>query len=1780
MRSVFISSTFKDMQAERDYLHEKIFPRLRRLVGQYGEDIQEVDLRWGVDTYHMSEEKSNYQVLRVCIDAIDRCKPYIIVLLGDRYGWIPDVEVVESLRDERVTAQYEESMSITNLEIKYGALSEEETLKRCIFCFRNPDFLERIPEDKRDIYLAESPEHEQKLRRLKEQIRAKKNAKVLEYEVKWDEERQTLTGMKELGENIYRMMEDMLRVELGDRKAKNSVQQYLLDAQYTKERYLSVYTPRLYEENKAMEGLWFMAGDKFSRYHSKIKNEHGNEHCIHLSGGAGSGKSALIAYLEQQVKDAGAQTILYFSGNPGCQNVRTLKSVLIYRMEEILGMEHDFQPENQNVYLRELDRKFVKQPVFCFIDALDQLFPDYKKAYLDIMDLCPNLFVITSSLDDFPYEHVLLKAKKIRLIEVKRFTENEKKQLIQKTSAHRGKKIDDIVETRICAKEGSGNPLFLSLLLQRLFAMRQEEFQEAEKLAPGMDGLHLYMQKIIEETPEQVTELSSALFDRIGEMFESTFFKKVAYLIALSGTGLSEREIGDILRQQSFEFSQLKFQEILYYLYDVFTEKEDGKWIFAHRIFYEAMMRDMGEEADEIRRCFIDYSEVNPEFMEREGYVHILKSKDVLGAKVLRECRNWDTYQKVQELAAQMLRDDEDAAAYFMKMPDEMDHTGVERLFAFWKSAGRYEREQRTENFRRNICEKICRIADLPAELKVDVLMELLYGDAPEESQRHIQLARSFLSLMQDCDRKRLRKIEIDSVEMRNLFETDHIDEGFGILKELLRDAENLSDSEAAGEDAVVWYLYFCRLFAERSRKYRNEYVPEYLEKALVLCEQHPELARKRRVRMAKIEVCLEATRHYEKEDPYRGACCAKEALELARALSEEDTSVETLRLLSRTLNFYGHDVDREHRYQYRYESLNVCKRAYQIAHTDYWQQEVAVQASFFAKDVAALHGQQELEDREKWIRREREAWDLSFAYFEELCEKDYVYVDRAYYEDMLLERAQEEVAEYQIEQALKHAKRAYDLLQEEGRNVRRSREKKAEERHWLAAALLAENLDDKLCVNEAVPYAYEQIDSAKKLWERKRTRQNFGKLLAGLQIAGRVLYHAGEDEDAYRFAAEGKALLAQYKTESQQTIPSVEAELDYILGRIAFKRSDLEEAKEYQILLEQWKEQGHLDFWMKGQLMLLQGDLLLAEKEYVSARDIYSTAIHYWESVCEQMQRRFEERKWHVKSLFYNLYAVWQKAEAMRMGNLTGQCSGQTDDGHTRFRDQIDVYHFYPGTCREEYRYAFKICMEKAKEKDYASVIDSYVFRTMDRMLELGNQNRWNDWKYMDIFAFLCQMAGYCKKRNLNMDRQLQVFTEALCRYDLRGVAIALSLVPDMANYWIDIYGYIRKQMDAGIVILPCNKLLIGRMWMYFGCFEEADRWFVQIPEENEVHEEAKLYRLYSQAMCVLKEKDEKKLSGLLSEIDKRQSTDTGGIDEYMLKTLYPELTRDEWKILEKKGPMIVRQEQAQRYLHVLKAVSGEKKYFSVDQERREAYWGKLEKVRLAYEKGNTVIKGQEDVTDTWEDRALALKDLTSDGMTWQTDYKNLDEEIFAMIRELYDSCTTEEEKKEIAEHAMELWRNNYQNVNLKGLSVENLNMLSEVEKICGYAPLPALVEERSVRLNDKELLHDFFRKIPEYSCMEEWRSVDRKRKMEVKDIFDRLLAQNVDEWVSDLRNWLNGTENLWIVSEMNFFREADETAEDPKKHKLYEIYQEYLMYFTENSRKQLAERIRGCGV
>jgi NACHT domain- and WD repeat-containing protein len=87
---VFVSSTFSDLEAERNALQKQVFPRLRDLATSHGCRFQAIDLRWGV-----SEEASlNQQAMKICLGEIERCqkvtpRPNFIVLLGNRYGWCP-----------------------------------------------------------------------------------------------------------------------------------------------------------------------------------------------------------------------------------------------------------------------------------------------------------------------------------------------------------------------------------------------------------------------------------------------------------------------------------------------------------------------------------------------------------------------------------------------------------------------------------------------------------------------------------------------------------------------------------------------------------------------------------------------------------------------------------------------------------------------------------------------------------------------------------------------------------------------------------------------------------------------------------------------------------------------------------------------------------------------------------------------------------------------------------------------------------------------------------------------------------------------------------------------------------------------------------------------------------------------------------------------------------------------------------------------------------------------------------------------------------------------------------------------------------------------------------------------------------------------------------------------------------------------------------------------------------------------------------------------------------
>jgi NACHT domain- and WD repeat-containing protein len=87
---LFVSSTFDDFAQERDALRRRVWPRLRDDCRRRGARFQEVDLRWGV-----SEEAAvDQRTMDICLDEVARChaltpRPNFLVLIGDRYGWLP-----------------------------------------------------------------------------------------------------------------------------------------------------------------------------------------------------------------------------------------------------------------------------------------------------------------------------------------------------------------------------------------------------------------------------------------------------------------------------------------------------------------------------------------------------------------------------------------------------------------------------------------------------------------------------------------------------------------------------------------------------------------------------------------------------------------------------------------------------------------------------------------------------------------------------------------------------------------------------------------------------------------------------------------------------------------------------------------------------------------------------------------------------------------------------------------------------------------------------------------------------------------------------------------------------------------------------------------------------------------------------------------------------------------------------------------------------------------------------------------------------------------------------------------------------------------------------------------------------------------------------------------------------------------------------------------------------------------------------------------------------------
>lgn len=200
---VYFCTAFRDMHAERAYLHEVVFPRLAQQFQERGYVFEAVDPRWSVQT---EEEAEGFNTLEQSLDDIERCRPYFIGILGSNYGKVL-LEVPDHIGRKHPGIKHYFRCSRVHLETLLGALREPQKAKNSFFLFRKPDFLNDVPDADKKTFLpnnameALNEVEAHKLEVFKGAI-STTGLSIMEYDCRWDPQARKVTGLEDFGEKI------------------------------------------------------------------------------------------------------------------------------------------------------------------------------------------------------------------------------------------------------------------------------------------------------------------------------------------------------------------------------------------------------------------------------------------------------------------------------------------------------------------------------------------------------------------------------------------------------------------------------------------------------------------------------------------------------------------------------------------------------------------------------------------------------------------------------------------------------------------------------------------------------------------------------------------------------------------------------------------------------------------------------------------------------------------------------------------------------------------------------------------------------------------------------------------------------------------------------------------------------------------------------------------------------------------------------------------------------------------------------------------------------------------------------------------------------------------------------------------------------------------------------------------------------------------------------------------------------------------------------------------
>jgi ATP/maltotriose-dependent transcriptional regulator MalT len=503
---VFVSSTFRDMQAERDELVKRVFPQIRRLCEQRGVVWGEVDLRWGVT----DEQKAEGDVLGICLDEIDRTRPFFIGLLGQRYGWVPDA-IPAALAERMGWLTADLGRSVTELEILHGVLNDPDAAGHASFYLRDPGWLDTVGADDRAIYVEDTSAGRDALEALRQRIRTS-GLPARDFH-----------DPVELGNRVLADLTAMVEDLYPDPSPPDPAERDNADH----EAYAQARTVG-FVERPAITALLDAHAD-------------GAGPPLVLSAEAGAGSTAAVAWWARARRDLGPVVQHYVGANPASADWRALVRRVVGELARIGGREAPGADSfGDDVALRSalaqaLSASAALRPIVV-LDGVDRL--DDESGAPDLTWLPRTMpagirLVVTTS-GGRPMEAAQQRGWVAS--GVPPLTATERRALMVNFLARYAKGLDEVHLARLVAAEQTGNPLFLRTVLDEL---RQH-------------GDHFTLGAVIERLLGAATV--DDLFELLLVRYEQDFERDRPNLVAdffgalwAAHRGISEAELRDLL---------------------------------------------------------------------------------------------------------------------------------------------------------------------------------------------------------------------------------------------------------------------------------------------------------------------------------------------------------------------------------------------------------------------------------------------------------------------------------------------------------------------------------------------------------------------------------------------------------------------------------------------------------------------------------------------------------------------------------------------------------------------------------------------------------------------------------------------------------------------------------------------------------------------------------------------------------------------------------------------------------------------------------------------------------------------------------------------------------------------------------------------------------------------------------------------------------------------------------------------------------------------------------